>query len=48
MKIAIAGIPSGFIGASMIELDINAAKKAIEDDNVVAMLFNFNKLKGNK
>ncbi len=41
-------IPTGFIGASIIELNINAAKKAIEDNDVVAMLLCFNKLKGNK
>lgn len=49
LKRMYAEIPiGGFIGASMIDLDIQRAKKSIDDDNVVEMLTAFGKLKKNK
>ncbi len=40
-------IPNGFIGASMIQIDLDRAKKSIETDNVVEMLVVYDKLKNN-
>lgn len=41
-------VPTGFIGASLIQLDIDAAVKALADGDVVAMLVAYDKLKGNE
>jgi hypothetical protein len=41
-------IPTGFIGASMIQLDIDLAVKAIADGDVIAMLRAYETLKGNE
>lgn len=38
-------IPTGFIGASIIQQSINMAEKAIEEDNVVKMLVAYEELK---
>lgn len=42
------GIPTGFIGASLIQLDIDAAVKSLADGDVIAMLQAYEKLKGNE
>lgn len=36
---------AGFIGASLMQLDIQRAEKAIADDNVIEMLVVYDKLK---
>jgi len=41
-------IPTGFIGASMIKLDIQKAEKSIEENNLVDMLSVFEILKNNE
>ena len=41
-------IPTGMIGASMIQLDLDKAKKSIEEDNVVEMVAVYDRLKNNK
>lgn len=38
----------GMMGASMIRLDIQLAKKSIEENDVAKMLRSFEKLKNNK
>lgn len=40
--------PSGMIGATMIAMDIQDGEKAIVDDDVVAIVSMYNRLKGNK
>lgn len=40
--------PAGMIGASMIALDIQAGEKSISDDDIVAMVTIYQRLKGNK
>lgn len=41
-------IPMGFIGASLIDIDIKQAIKALADGDVIAMLQSYEKLKGNE
>lgn len=41
-------IPTGFIGASLIQLDIDIAVKALADGDVIAMLQSYEKLKNNE
>lgn len=39
------GIPAGFIGASMIDLAIKGAEKAIEENDPIEMLMSYEELK---
>lgn len=41
-------IPTGFIGSSLIQLDIDAAIKALAEGDVVKILQAYEKLKGNE
>lgn len=42
------GIPMGFIGASMIQLDIDFAIKALAEGNIINILSAYEKLKANE
>lgn len=42
------GIPTGFIGASMIQQDIDYAVKALAEGDIVNILQAYQKLKGNE
>jgi hypothetical protein len=41
-------IPAGFIGASMIQLDIDDAIKALASGDIIAILKAYEKLKSNE
>lgn len=41
-------IPTGFIGASMIQLDIDAAIKALAEGDIIKILTAYEKLKANE
>ncbi len=48
LLVAYKEIPTGAFGAFMIEADIEAGEKAQGNDDVVAMLLAFEKLKNNE
>jgi len=40
--------PAGVFGATMIQADLDAAHKALQDDDVIEILRVYERLKGNK